>query len=140
LSRADQALTGLPALQPLEGRANWHWQGPGGWIRAEGVAWRSLPGDGPFECWDEEGNQHFEDAAACERRHRDALDRLYAAAGPPGSAAASAAVTWAREADLQPDPAAVAAALDSDSVFPEDVFLQLLTALGIPAPPTEDYF
>lgn len=40
----------------------------------------------------------------------------------------------------QPDPAAVAAALDSDSVFPEDVFLQLLTALGIPAPPTEDDF
>jgi hypothetical protein len=200
--RADRPLTGLPALRPPEGKASWHWQGPGGWqavqidrgpagwsspdlarawdgllrglvrqaghpvltaviqhsegaqllgyspvagrwggwIRAEGVAWRSLPEDRPFEYWDEEGNRQFEDDAACEGRHRDALGRLYAAAGPPGSAAAPAAVTWAREAGLQPDPAAVAAALDSDSIFPEDAFLQLLAALGVPDPPTEDDF
>jgi hypothetical protein len=31
VARADQALTSLPALRPLEGKASWHWQGPGGW-------------------------------------------------------------------------------------------------------------
>ena len=39
-------------------------------------SWRALPEDGPFEYWDEVGNQHLEDDAACQRRHGEALGRL----------------------------------------------------------------
>jgi len=123
----------LLGCSPVAGR----W---GGWLMADGITWRSLPDDNPYECWDENGNQHVEDDADYERRHQEALDRLYAAAGPPGSAAAPSAVAWAREAGLNPDPAAVAAALDAEGVFPEDILFQLLAALGIPDPPTEDDF
>jgi hypothetical protein len=107
---------------------------------ADGTAWRSLPDDGPFHYWDEDGNPHVEDDTAHGRRRREALHRLYATAGPPGSQAAPSALAWAREAGLDPDPAAVAAALDAAAVFVEDVLFQLLAALGLPDPPTEDDF
>jgi hypothetical protein len=72
-------------------------------------------------------------------RRQAALDRVYAEAGPPGSVAPSA-VGWAREAGLEPDPAAVAAALDAEGVFAEDVLFQLLAALGVLDLPTGDGF
>ncbi|MBB5784576.1 hypothetical protein [Nonomuraea jabiensis] len=194
VARANQPLTGLPALRQSAANASWHWQGPdrwravqvdrgpagwdsptlphawdglltglmqqtghpvlaavikhsegaqllgrspvaghwGGWLMADGITWRSLPADGPAQSWDENGEQHAEDPAEYQRRRQAALDRLYTAAGPPGSAAAPSALAWAREAGLTPDPAAVTTALDAKGVFAEDVLFQLLAALGLP--------
>jgi hypothetical protein len=81
----------------------------GGWLLADRIAWRSLPPDSPSQYWDEHGNRHTEDDAVYERRQQEALDRIYATAGPPGSQAASSVVAWAKEAGLDPDPAAAAA-------------------------------
>jgi len=110
----------------------------GGWLKPDRITWRSLPDDGPRPYWDENGSQHSEDGATWERRHQEALDRLYAQAGPPRSAAAPQAIAWAREAGLTPDPAATAAAMDADSAFAEDALFQLLAALGIPSLPAWD--
>jgi len=110
----------------------------GGWLKPDRITWRSLPDDGPRPYRDENGSQHSEDGATWEQRHRKALDRLYAHAGPPGSAAAPQAIAWAREAGLTPDPDAAAAAMDADSAFAEDALFQLLAALGIPSPPVWD--
>lgn len=106
-----------------------------GWLKADGITWRSLPAGGPKRYMDEGGSRQPEDDPAWNRRHQEALDRLYASAGAPGSAAAPQAVAWAREAGLTPDPDAVAAALDADSAFVEAVIFRLLAALGVPDPP-----
>jgi hypothetical protein len=111
-----------------------------GWLMADGIAGRDLPDDEPAQYWDEEGRQHVEDDATYDRRRQAALDHVYAEAGPPGSAVAPSAVGWAREAGLEPDPAAVAAALDAEGVFAEDVLFQLLAALGVPDLATGDDF
>lgn len=110
----------------------------GGWLHADHVTWRCLPPDSPSQYWDEHGNQHTEDDAAYQQRHQQALDRLYATAGPPSSAAAPSAITWAKQAGLDPDPTAVAAALDTKTIFAEYTLFQLLAALGLPDPPTKD--
>jgi hypothetical protein len=60
------------------------------------------------------------------------VNRLSAAAGPPGPAAAPAAVAWAAAAGLKPNATAVASVLDDRDVFCEDLFFTLLTALGVP--------
>jgi hypothetical protein len=52
--------------------------------------------------------------------------------GPAAPGAAPLAVTWAAEAGLQPNPAAVAAALEAGTVFCSEAFFDLLSALGIP--------
>ena len=31
VTRANEPLTGLPALRPSAARASWRWQGPDGW-------------------------------------------------------------------------------------------------------------
>lgn len=108
----------------------------GGWLHADQVTWHCLPPDSPSQYWDEHGNRHTEDETLYEQRQQETLDRLYATAGPPGSAAAPSAVTWAREAGLDPDATAVAAVLDGKASFAEDSFFQLLTALGLPDLPT----
>jgi hypothetical protein len=67
------------------------------------------------------------------QRHLDALrQRLSAAAGPPGATAAPLAIAWAAEAGLKPDAPAVAAALDGEDAFAENLFYKLLVALGVP--------
>jgi hypothetical protein len=60
------------------------------------------------------------------------VNRLSAAAGPPGPAAAPAAVAWAAAAGLKPNVTAVASILDDGDLFCEDLFFKLLTALGVP--------
>lgn len=110
----------------------------GGWLLADHVAWRCLPPDKPAQYWDEHGNRHTEDDTVYKLRQRKALDRLYATAGPPGSQAAPSVVAWAREAGLDPDPAAVAAILDITGTYAEDALFKFLAALGLPDPPTED--
>ncbi|WP_250287277.1 hypothetical protein [Frankia sp. CiP1_Cm_nod2] len=73
------------------------------------------------------------------------LDGLRLAATPTtpdavSGRAAPSAVAWATEAGLDPDPAAVAAALDTTSTYAEDALFQFLATLGLPDPPTEDDF
>ncbi|MEX5637009.1 hypothetical protein [Parafrankia sp. FMc2] len=107
----------------------------GGWIMAENITWRLLPEDGPRQHWDENGIRHTESTADYRRRERLALDHLYATAGPPGARSAPSAVAWATEAGLIPDPAAVAAALDTAADFAEEALFTFLTALGLPDAP-----
>lgn len=64
--------------------------------------------------------------------HLDEIrDRLYEV-GPPGHIAAPLALRWATEAGYKPTASAVEAALDGGEVFAEDLFFQLLDALGLP--------
>jgi hypothetical protein len=65
-------------------------------------------------------------------RRRDAALARFLAFGADAEGATPLAVAWAREAGLQPDPAAVLATLKGKEVFAEETFFNLLTALGVP--------
>jgi hypothetical protein len=88
--------------------------------------------------WDTDGQIHAIDGELTEesrerhqRRYREEMAR-FLTIGPDAEGAAPLAVTWALEAGLQPDPAAVLAALKHKEVFAERQFFRLLAALGIP--------
>jgi hypothetical protein len=89
--------------------------------------------------WDEDGEVHAIDEELTDEK-RERYQRRYDAAlahfltvGPDAEGATPLAVAWALEAGLQPDPAAVLAALQAKETFAEEQFFHLLTALGLPA-------
>jgi hypothetical protein len=114
----------------------------GGWLGLEtalGYIDRSVSqGDEGTIWWDQNGQiQAIDEELTDEKRER--YQRRYDAAlarlltvGPDAEGAAPLAVTWAREAGLQPDPAAVLAALNGGEIFAEVQFFNLLAALGVP--------
>jgi hypothetical protein len=114
----------------------------GGWLRLktalsyidrsvnqgdEGTIWWDQ--DGQIQAMDEELTD--EKRQRYQRRYDAALARLLAI-GPDAVGAAPLAITWAREAGLQPDPGAVLATLEREQAFAEVQFFHLLTALGLP--------
>ena len=104
----------------------------GGWLMLDNIIGHIISDAWPVVLSvDEDGMPQFEPDEDYQRRAQPALDRLHAV-GPPAPSAAPLAVTWASEAGLEPDPAAVQTALEARDVFCEDVFFGLLAALGIP--------
>lgn len=114
----------------------------GGWLQVK-VALQYIDptvsqGDEGTIWWDENGEiQAVDEELTDEKRERyqrryDAALARFITIGPDAEDATSLAVTWAIEAGLQPDPAAVLAALKGKETFAERQFFHLLTALGIP--------
>lgn len=106
----------------------------GGWLMLDRIIGHIDPDGWPYAYWDDEDQSEpqYEDDASYLPRYQAIVDRLSAAVGPPGSAAAPEAVAWAAAGGLKPDAAAVASTLDDRDVFCEDLFFTLLTALGVP--------
>lgn len=100
--------------------------------------------EGTIISWDEDGElhaMHWDEMRAVEltdeqreryTRRRDAALTGMLAFGADAEGATPLAVAWAREAGLQPDPAAVLATLKGKEVFAEGTFFNLLDALGVP--------
>src|SRR6185437_9262921 len=107
----------------------------GGWLMLDRIIGHIIPDAWPkIVHWDEVKGRPVMEAADdpdYQRRYQNALDQLHAI-GPAAPGAAPLAVTWAAEAGLQPNPAAVAAALEAGTVFCSEAFFDLLSALGIP--------
>jgi hypothetical protein len=88
--------------------------------------------------WDQDGEVHALDEELTDEkrerytRRRDAALARFLAFGADAEGATPLAVAWAREAGLQPDPAAVLATLKGKEIFAEGQFFKLLTALGVP--------
>jgi len=88
--------------------------------------------------WDEDGEMHAMDEELTDEkrerytRRRDAALARFLAFGADAEGATPLAVAWAREAGLQPDPAAVLATLKGKEIYAERRFFKLLTALGMP--------
>jgi hypothetical protein len=135
VTRADKPLPELPALRDAAELVMWHGRGPGGWLMLDRIIGHIIPDAWPkIVYWDEEADQpvmEAEDDPDYQRRYQAALDQLHAI-GPAAPGAAPLAVRWAAEGDLQPDPGAVAAALEAVTVFCSEAFFDLLSALGIP--------
>jgi hypothetical protein len=110
------------------------------WLDIDGAIAHSVSPPSPF---DDDGNYLGDDwvdpryEAEAAAAKQDMLARTLS-----GTAAATAAVAWAREAGLSPAPvAAVEAALATTETFVEDQFFEVLNRLGIathavPARPT----
>jgi hypothetical protein len=101
-------------------------------------------GDDGSIWWDEDGQVHSPNGEITDDQ-RERYQRRYDAAlahfltiGPDAEGATPLAIAWALEAGLQPDAAAVLAALKGEEVFAEDQFFNLLTALGIPRFTSDD--
>ncbi len=106
--------------------------------------------EGTIISWDEDGELHamdWDEMRAVEltdeqreryTRRRDAALARFLAFGADAEGAAPFAVAWAREAGLQPDPAAVLATLKGTEVFAERTLFNLLDALGVPDLATAD--
>jgi len=80
---------------------------------------------------DEHGEPQVDLGEDYQRQVREAMERMYQV-GPPAHLAAPLAVRWAREAGYAPTAAAVEAILSRDEAFAEDLFFELLEALGLP--------
>jgi hypothetical protein len=112
----------------------------GGWLDLERIighidssAWPPMVfDDDGYPLCDDNGEYVYANGADPQVTFDAAVARLSPLAGPPGSLAAPQALAWAAEAGLQPDPAAVTAALDGREVFVEELFFTLLRALGVP--------
>jgi hypothetical protein len=114
----------------------------GGWLRLkmalEYIDHTVCDGDEGSIWWDEDGRIHaIDEELTDERRERyqlryDAALARFLTIGPDAEGATPLAVTWALEAGLRPDAAAVLAALGGKETFAEQQFDNLLTALGIP--------
>ena len=115
----------LIGYSPREGR----W---GGWLMLDRIIGHIDSGGWRYTYWDDNDEPYDEDDQTYLPRHRAVVNRLSTAAGPPGRAAAPAAVAWATAAGLKPEATAVASILDDRDVFCEDLFFTLLTALGVP--------
>ena len=124
----------LIGYSPVAGR----W---GGWLMLDRIIGHIIPDAWPMiVSWDEDTGQPRLEATDDEdyrRRLQAALDRMHAV-GPPASGAAPLAVTWASEAGLKPDPAAIQAALEATDIFCENVLFALVSALGVPELTSED--
>jgi len=114
----------------------------GGWLRLKTaldyIDRTVSQGDEGTIWWDSGGQIHAMDEELTDER-RERYQRRYDAAlarfitvGPDAEGAAPLAVSWASEAGLQPDPAAVLAALKSSEAFAEIQFFRLIAALGVP--------
>lgn len=95
-------------------------------------------GDEGTVSWDHDGQIHaIDEELTDEKRERyqrryDETMARFLTIGPDAEGATRLAVTWALEAGLQPDHAAVLAALKRKEVFAERQFFSILDALGIP--------
>lgn len=102
----------------------------------EGTIWWDKDGGMQVVDWDEDGEMHVVELTGEKRerytRRRDAALARFLAFGADAEGAAPLAVAWAREAGLQPDPAAVLPTLKGKEIFAEETFFTLLTALGVP--------
>ena len=99
-----------------------------------------VQGDNGTIYWDPDGQIHSVEDELTEgdrerhqRRYREEKAR-FLAIGPDAEGAAPLAVTWALEAGLQPDPAAVLAVLQHREVFGERQFFRLLAVPGRGSP------
>lgn len=115
----------LIGYSPQQGR----W---GGWLMLDRIIGHIDPEGWRYTYWDDNDEPYNEDDETYLPRHQTVVNRLSSAAGPPGSAAAPAAVAWAAAAGLKPDATAVASVLDDSDIFCEDLFLTLLSTLGVP--------
>lgn len=100
----------------------------------EGTIWWDKDGEMHVTDWHDEGIDVEVTDEQRERytRRRDAALARFLAFGADAEGATPLAVAWAREAGLQPDPAAVLATLKGREVFAEETFFNLLTVLGVP--------
>jgi hypothetical protein len=95
-------------------------------------------GDEGTILWDENGEMDARGEEITDEkrerytRRRDAALARFLAFGADAEGATPLAVAWAREAGLQPDPAAVLATLKGMDTYAERQFFELLTALGLP--------
>jgi hypothetical protein len=108
----------------------------------EGTIWWDKDGEMSVMDWDEDREIHAVELTDEKRerytRRRDAALARFLAFGADAEGATPLAVAWAREAGLQPDPAAVLATLKGEETFAEQTFFNLLTALGVPDLSTVD--
>jgi hypothetical protein len=84
----------------------------------------------PYAYEDENGEMQVDEGEDYQRQLREVRERLYQV-GPPGHLAAPLAVRWANEAGYRPAVAAVEAVLNGYEAFAEDLFFELLDALGL---------
>jgi hypothetical protein len=102
----------------------------GGWLMLERIIPYLNPAAVPYAYEDENGEMQVDEGEDYQRQLREVRDRLYQV-GPPGHLAAPLAVRWANEAGYRPAVAAVEAVLNGYEAFAEDLFFELLDALGL---------
>ena len=104
----------------------------GGRLMMDSIIGHIDSGGWRYTYWDDNDEPYGEDDETDPPRHQAVVNRLSTAAGPPGPAAAPAAVAWATAAGLKPNATTVISVLGNGGIFCEDLFFALLTALGVP--------
>ena len=104
----------------------------GGWLMLDRIIGHIIPEAWPYVYEDENGEIQLDEGEDYKRRFRAAQERMHEV-GPPAALASPLAVQWATEAGFTPTVAVVQAVLDGREAFAEDLFFQLVEALGLPS-------
>lgn len=102
----------------------------GGWLMLDRIIGHIIPEAWPYAYEDENGEIQLDEGEDYQRRLHTAQERMHEV-GPPAALAAPLAAQWATEAGLTPTLTTVQAVLDGREAFAEDLFFQLLEALGL---------